>query len=132
MVGKVIASNHYAGCNVGIVCGRVVAIDIDELDPRLRSSMMKDLATKHLGPTQFERIGRAPRPCCCIDRSMTFRPIKIAGCIDVLANGRQFVAYGIHPDTGQPYRWRRQPLQSSDSKARGIAADHRSRCEGFR
>jgi hypothetical protein len=27
------------------------------------------------------------------------------GCIEVLSGGRQFVAYGIHPNTGKPYEW---------------------------
>ena len=25
--------------------------------------------------------------------------------LDILANGRQFVAFGIHPKTKQPYAW---------------------------
>ena len=103
-LAKVIASNRYAGCNVGIVCGRVVAIDIDELDPS-RAALLKALATEHLGPTQWERIGQAPKTLLMYRPLDDIRPIKIAGCIDVLASGRQFVAYGIHPDTGQPYRW---------------------------
>jgi hypothetical protein len=43
---------------------------------------------------------------------LLYRPLddiastKIAGLIDVLSGGRQFVAYGIHPDTGQRYEWR--------------------------
>ena len=67
--------------------------------------MLKALATKHLGPTQWERIGQAPKTLLLYRPLDDIRPIKIAGCIDVLAIGKQFVAYGIHPDTGQPYRW---------------------------
>src|SRR5262249_22378852 len=42
---------------------------------------------------------------------LLYRPLddipsmKIGGCIDVLSHGKQFVAYGIHPDTEQLYRW---------------------------
>src|ERR1700730_10422374 len=57
---KVLRSNRYAGCNIGIVCGRVLAIDIDE-DAPAEAERLKALAAERLGPTPFERIGRHPR-----------------------------------------------------------------------
>ena len=102
-LGKVLRSNRYAGCNVGIVCGRVVAIDIDADHPA-EAERLKVLAAERLGPTPFERFGRHPRTL------LLYRPIESVqscriGCIDVLSGGKQFVAYGIHPDTGKPYQW---------------------------
>jgi hypothetical protein len=102
----VLRSGRYVGCNIGIVCGRVVAIDIDADDP-IKLAQLEALATEHLGPTPFKRTGRPGRSL------LLYRPadgeiipsIKIGDCIDVLSGGRQFVAYGIHPDTGQPYQW---------------------------
>lgn len=101
---KVVARNRYPGANVGIVCGRVVAIDIDKLD-HAKVEQIKKLATQHLGPTPFERIGRAPKTLLLYRPLDDIPAIKISGCIDVLSHGRQFVAYGIHPETGEPYRW---------------------------
>jgi hypothetical protein len=100
---KVLRSNRYAGCNIGIVCGRVLAIDIDEDDPA-EAERLKALAAERLGPTPFERIGRHPRTL------LLYRPIEWIqscriGCIDVLSGGKQFVAYGIHPDIGNSYQW---------------------------
>jgi hypothetical protein len=103
---RVIASHCFDGCNIGIVCGRVVAIDIDiDADEPAKVEQLRALADQYLGPTPFQRIGRAPRTL------LLYRPLdnipstKIAGIIDVLSGGRQFVAYGIHPDTAQCYQW---------------------------
>jgi Bifunctional DNA primase/polymerase, N-terminal len=88
-----------------IVCGRVVAIDIDADEPA-KVEQFKALADQYLGPTPFQRTGRAPRTL------LLYRPLddiastKIAGVIDVLSGGKQFVAYGIHPETGERYQWR--------------------------
>jgi hypothetical protein len=105
-LAKVLKANRYAGHNLGIVCGRVVGIDLDADNPN-KAAQLEALAAEHLGPTPFQRVGRAPRTL------LLYRPaageiipsIKIADCIDVLSGGKQFVAFGIHPDTGQPYKW---------------------------
>jgi AraC-like DNA-binding protein len=102
---KMLASNRYGGCNIGIVCGRVVAIDIDADEPA-KVEQIRALADQYLGPTLFQRIGRAPRTLLLYRSLDDIASTKIAGCIDVLSGGKQFVAYGIHPDTGQRYEWR--------------------------
>jgi hypothetical protein len=100
---KVLRSNRYAGCNVGIVCGRVIAIDIDADDPA-EAERLKGLAVQYLGPTSFQRIGRYPWTL------LLYRPIgsilsSEIGFIGVLSFGKQFIAYGIHHDTGKSYQW---------------------------
>jgi hypothetical protein len=104
-LGKMLKANHYADCNIGIVCGRVVGIDIDADEPA-KAAQLEALAAEYLRPTRFQRIGRAPRIL------LLYRPAKGEiipstkfGCIEILSVGRQFVAYGIHPDTGEPYQW---------------------------
>jgi hypothetical protein len=99
----VLRSDRYAGCNVGIVCGRVVAIDIDAEDPA-EAERLKVLVAEYLGPTPFQRIGRYPRTLL-LYRPIGSIPSSRIGCIDVLSVGKQFIAYGIHPDTGKPYQW---------------------------
>jgi hypothetical protein len=102
---SVLRSNRYADCNIGIVCGRVVAIDIDSelVDENER---LKLLANERIGPTRFERIGRAPRTLLLyrVGEGEIIPSCRV-GSVDVLAGGKQFIAYGVHPNTGQHYRW---------------------------
>jgi Bifunctional DNA primase/polymerase, N-terminal len=98
-------ASRYAGCNIGIVCGRVVAIDIDAEDPA-EVAKIEALLESTSGGTRFQRVGRAPRTL------HLYRPTRdeiIAStdfaCIQVLSGGRQFVAFGTHPGTGKVYRW---------------------------
>ena len=105
-LGTMLKANRYEGLDLGIVCGRVVGIDLDADDPAT-AEQLEALAAEHLGPTPYQRVGRAPRTL------LLYRPaagehipsLRVAGHIDVLSNGRQFVAFGIHPDTGKPYHW---------------------------
>lgn len=106
--------------NTGILCGRVVGVDIDVLDEEL-SDQLAALAVKLLGSTPLQRIGRAPKMLLVyrVDIPMTKvqTPALIFGddpdtkadtdkCkVEILAGGQQFVAFGIHPSTREPYRW---------------------------
>jgi hypothetical protein len=111
---KVLRSNRYPGCNVGIVCGRAIAIDIDADDPA-EAERLKGLTVQHLGPTPFRRIGRYPRTLLLYRPADRIDSCKI-GCIDVLSFGKQFVAYGIHPDTGRPYEWANSRFNPATAK----------------
>lgn len=97
--------NRFGGCNIGIVCGRVVGVDIDA-DDHAKAGLLEGLAAEHLGPTTWQRIGRAPRTLLLYRAAddETIGSVKI-GCIDVLSGGKQFVAYGVHPVTDKPYQW---------------------------
>ena len=97
----------FAGHNTGVLTGRVVAIDID-LDDAGEAHEMSALAMRTLGPTDFVRIGRAPRRAL-IYQSETPRPKITVGQVEVLGAGQLVTAFGAHPDTGQPYTW---PLES--------------------
>jgi Bifunctional DNA primase/polymerase, N-terminal len=102
-LAKMVRLNRYGNCNVGIVCGRVVAIDIDA-EEQGEADRLKSLAFKHLGPTGFIRLGRKPRLLLLYRPGDSIDSVK-SGCVEILSFGRQFVAYGIHPDTGQNYQW---------------------------
>ena len=104
-LAKMVKARRYANLNVGIVCGRVVAIDIDADDPD-KVELLERLAVERLGPTPFQRVGRAPRTL------LLYRPAEgdsigstKFGCVEILSFGKQFVAFGIHPNTGKPYTW---------------------------
>jgi hypothetical protein len=89
---------------VGLPCGRyVAALDIDASDPAWVDAAV---ATAHdvLGATPLVRYGRSPRLVMlyrCSEPIITARWRDI----EMLGLGTQVVAYGIHPRTGQPYRW---------------------------
>lgn len=93
---------------IGIAAGKVIGIDIDVLsDPQL-AKRIEVLAREMLGDTPALRIGRAPKRLLVYRADQPFRGFKLPP-IEVLGVGQQFIAYGIHPDTGQPYDW---PLET--------------------
>jgi len=94
---------RWPGCGIGIAAGAVVGIDIDVLDAAL-SIQLADLAVEMLGDTPCWRIGRAPKRLLVYRATVPFAGRK-RHPLELLARGQQFVAYAVHPDTGQPYAW---------------------------
>ena len=90
-------------CSVSLAGGPVVGIDIDIDDPSL-ACKIRDVAENVLGITPLVRFGRRPRMMMVYRTAAPFQSWN-AGPLQVIAVGRQFVAYGLHPDTGQPYAW---------------------------
>lgn len=114
---------RWEGCGVGIACGSVVGVDIDCTDPEM-AGRIEELAKEALGATPLLRVGRAPKRLLVYRvakpftkmASRQFRlPHEPAGSkphrVEILATGQQFVAYAVHPDTGEPYRW---PIESPE------------------
>lgn len=103
---------------IGVAAGLVIGIDIDVLDARV-GAQIEGLAKRLLGDTPAVRIGRAPK------RLLVYRAVEpFAGFkyppIEVLGQGQQFIAYGVHPQTGQEYDW---PVHSLvDLKASDLPA----------
>lgn len=92
---------------IGIAAGRVIGIDIDVLDGEI-AAKIEGLAKRLLGDTPAVRIGRAPKRLLVYRAAQPFAGFKYPP-IEVLGQGQQFIAYGIHPDTGQAYDW---PVES--------------------
>lgn len=100
--------------NTGLLCGKIVGIDIDVLDGELSVKLVA-LALEFLGPTPLSRIGRAPKTLLLYQVATPFKkkqtPELMFGDdakptkVEILADGQQFVAFGIHPDTNAPYSW---------------------------
>jgi len=100
-----------AGCGIGIRTGYVIFIDVDVLNAV--SDRIRTLCLRILGPAPV-RIGRAPK-LGLMYRSETVFKTHISTAyedrdgnrcaIEALADKKQFVAYGIHPVTKQPYYW---------------------------
>lgn len=137
-----------AGC--GIRGPHTVGIDIDCHD--------KDLTDYMLGFTQNRlgyaphRVGKAPKALIPYRCEYPFSKIKSAEFfssdgqkqqLEVLANGQQFVAAHIHPDTNKPYIWTYQdgtqletltiphsdlPLMT-ETDAKAVIAEFERQCE---
>ena len=103
-----------ASINTGLLTGVLAAVDIDVLDAVL-AARIEALAVLSLGQTPLRRIGRAPKVLLCYrlvvptdklqSPALTFTadPAEKPTRVEVLGRGQQFVAFGIHPETRQPY-----------------------------
>lgn len=96
--------SSWPGCGVGIMGGAVAAVDIDIADDPELAHQIESLSRARLGDTRAMRIGRAPKRMLFYRTATPFRGIK-RHPLEVLCLGQQFVAYAIHPDTGEPYLW---------------------------
>jgi predicted P-loop ATPase len=102
------------GCtNTGISCESMACPDIDVPVPEL-AERIERAAVAMLGETPLRRVGRAPKVLRAyrvasglpkIETPELFLPDGTKVQVEVLGAGQQFVAYGIHPDTGQEYEW---------------------------
>ena len=99
---------------VGIVTGQVIAIDLDITHQALANAVL-NAAQRILGRTPFIRYGNAPKAILVYrsaDETITKRksplytlPEHDKQAVEILGAGQQFVAYGVHPTTKQPYHW---------------------------
>lgn len=115
-------SNGHARAGCGIITGQVIGVDIDVLT----ESMAKDLeqwCLENIGAAPV-RVGKAPKRLLVYRTApdVTFGKVnspkfddpslpdnekgkRQVNKIEILAEGQQFVAYGVHPDTKKPYQW---------------------------
>jgi putative DNA primase/helicase len=107
-------SKRYANStNTGLRNGQLVPIDIDVLDERL-ADKIEALTLEVLGGTPLKRIGKAPKRMFFFRAEKPFKKLQTSEFIapdgskhrvEVLADGQQCVAFGLHPDTQKPYTW---------------------------
>lgn len=106
--------------NTGILCGEVVAIDIDVPDADAAAHLVSLVLSLPGADSAVQRIGRAPKTtfvfrAATARRKTATKKYVVSGkdCqVEILGSGQQFVAFGIHPDTGSAYHWvGRSPLE---------------------
>lgn len=99
--------------NTGLLCGPLVALDIDTPDPETAAALLAMADALPGADRALRRVGRAPKI------SLFFRATEIRKkvetpeyivrghkCqIEVMQDGQQVVGFGIHPETRQPYEW---------------------------
>lgn len=100
--------NGYADGNLGINTRYTPAVDLDVLDEDL-AQLMEDWLLDRFGDTCV-RIGRAPKRLLLFRTDQPFKKLQstfvYAGTkhkLEILGDGQQFVAFGLHPDTRADY-----------------------------
>jgi hypothetical protein len=125
---------------VGLLHINVACFDIDVYDPDLANEIAAEGFRRF--PGALERIGEAPKtmlvmrldaPGWRIHQTQKATRGDLTGQVDVRTVTRQFVAYGPHPATGQPYRWPRGELWATPQAdlpalERDAAEDYRDWC----
>lgn len=101
------------GAGVGIKLGHgLLALDIDTKDKPTAIDLYQ-LAERMLGTAPI-RFGCKPKSLLLYritedipyDQVRFSTPTEESALVEVLGEGRQFVAHGIHPGTQKPYKWR--------------------------
>ena len=97
--------------STGIICGtqadgsHLMAVDIDILDAELALEVEHQVQAI-LGETPLLRIGHAPKRLLLYRCQFSSTKLRfVEGGVELLAEGNQFVAFGLHPDTRRPYEW---------------------------
>lgn len=105
-------SNGHAESGIGILTKWNPAIDIDCRDQEVVDEILDHIELT-LGGAPI-RIGDAPKTLLLYRTDEPFRkvaskryrsPDGAEHQLEILGDGQQFVAYAIHPGTGQPYHW---------------------------
>ena len=121
------ARSRPAAVSTGLCCNKnYFAVDIDILSDNDLARSVMAVAFDKLGYTPFVRIGRAPKLLLVyrqVPGSITStqrRAVCGSGdLIEILSDGKQFIAFGTHPDTHKPYSWisEANPLDNEPSEA---------------
>lgn len=100
------------GASVGIKTGDgLIALDIDTTNKDAARNLFQ-LAAQILGPASV-RFGRHPKCLMLYEapKDTGYKQLRFStetedeARLEILSEGRQFVARGIHPKTGKPYTW---------------------------
>lgn len=107
---------RYARCGTGILTATTPAVDIDVRHLELADALDR-LVVKEVGDAPV-RFGQAPKRLRVYSTPAPFPKIATAGYrlpgdapddkahkVEILGDGQQFVAHGVHPATGNPYAW---------------------------
>ncbi len=106
--------SKWSGCGIGIACGYpTIGVDIDIAGDEVLAHRIRNIAYKHLDKTPAVRVGQAPKVLLVYRTKEPIKSIK-RHPIEILGHGAQFVAYGIHPGTKQPYSWIDEGLADLD------------------
>ena len=98
-------SEAHSEDGAGIACGSIVVIDSDFKCPQLAEKAERIIREKTEPHGMLKRVGAAPKFAMVFRASEKIRTRHCKGRFDILGTGSYLVAFGIHPKTGEPYRW---------------------------
>lgn len=105
------------GAGIGVKTGQgLIAIDADTTSLEF-ARIIKEAVAAHVGQTPV-RVGRYPKALylCRISEPCKYSRVefgerndkgRLTERVEILSDGRQFVAEGVHPATRKPYTWPR-------------------------
>lgn len=117
---------------IGIRLGEtLVALDIDCDDEEITKAIDYELK-RVLGVNIIKRIGRNPRSLYLFKAKHLFKKKVcefynqdgVSQKVEILGNGQQIVAYGIHPNTNKAYEWVGGDLCDGHTPHSLIVIDH--------
>ena len=97
---------------VGVLCKTTAAVDIDCRNAELNYRLLRWLSA-NVGDSPV-RAGQKPKCIVPFRNEEQFKKMRsteyecqegLRHLVEILGNGQQFVAYGIHPSTLRPYEW---------------------------
>lgn len=109
--------NGLAESGIGVLTADTPAIDIDCLDKDVSYKLVK-WVENNIGKAPI-RIGKKPKALMVFRTDEPFGKIRSNEYVDILGNknavevlgkGQQFVAFHVHPETGQPYEWHKKNI----------------------
>jgi hypothetical protein len=107
--------------NTGIRTRRTPAIDIDLLDADMAAQIETMLRACFPQQDLLIRVGQWPKRLVPFRCEVPFKKMSVSfkapdatvHKIEVLGDGQQFIADGVHPNTGKPYTWQGGDLLST-------------------
>ena len=99
--------------NTGLLCGSLVALDIDALDPETSAVLLDMARALPDADKALQRVGKAPKVTLLFratapGKKLATKAYRVNGfkCqVEIMGNGQQVIGFGIHPDTQEPYHW---------------------------
>lgn len=99
--------------NTGLLCGALVALDIDTPDPETAAALLAMAGALPGADRALRRVGKSPKislffRACEIRKKVETPEYIVRGhkCqVEVMQDGQQVLAFGIHPETQLPYTW---------------------------
>jgi hypothetical protein len=99
--------------NTGLLTGELSGLDVDVMIQDVVDRIVSRIE-QTLGSTPLSRIGNAPKILLCYRAAEPFKKLSTQryqmpdgskAHFEILGAGQQVVAFGIHPNTRQPYHW---------------------------
>jgi hypothetical protein len=126
------AVNGFANGNIGIITANHPAVDLDIYDESMAHAMEAWLVER-FGDVMI-RVGQFPKRLAVFRTSQPFTkmfaqfsdPSGKKHKVEILGDGQQFVAYGIHPDTQRPFEWMTidEPVDTPAANLIELTVDH--------